>query len=306
MHLCIFKKEGMKIEMYKVVTIDLDGTLLNSFGEISTENIEELKRCIDNNVEVVLASGRVVSSIRNFANEIGNNNYLIAGNGSIVYDIRKEQVIYQNTIPKEKVLDIIKICEENSIYYSVYTDSFIVTKSLNYNILFYSKENLKKSNMEKTNINITQDIYSYINDLEENKVSKISICDKDKMIFSSILRRLRDIEGIDVLDVAHMSRKYIENGTEIVPVEFYYTEITNQNVNKWEAIKFLIDELQILPNEVLSIGDNINDKEMLENAGMGVAMGNSAPYIKELAKDVTLDNNENGVAEALKRYVNVV
>ena len=292
--------------MYKVVTIDLDGTLLNSFGEISTENIEELKRCIDNNVEVVLASGRVVSSIRNFANEIGNNNYLIAGNGSIVYDIRKEQVIYQNTIPKEKVLDIIKICEENSIYYSVYTDSFIVTKSLNYNILFYSKENLKKSNMEKTNINITQDIYSYINDLEENKVSKISICDKDKMIFSSILRRLRDIEGIDVLDVAHMSRKYIENGTEIVPVEFYYTEITNQNVNKWEAIKFLIDELQILPNEVLSIGDNINDKEMLENAGMGVAMGNSAPYIKELAKDVTLDNNENGVAEALKRYVNVV
>lgn len=288
--------------MYKIVTIDLDGTLLNSFGEISEENLQELRKCIQEGVEIVLSSGRVVSSIKNFANEIGNNNYLIAGNGSTVYDIINEKIIYQNAIPKEKVLKIIKICEENSIYYSVYTENFIITKSLNYNILFYSKENLKKSNMEKTNINIIEDIYSYVENMENNEISKISICDKDKMIFSSILKKLREIENIDVLDVAHMSRKYIENGTDVVPVEFYYTEITNENVNKWEAIKFLIDKLKILPEEVMSIGDNINDKEMLENAGMGIAMGNSAPYIKEMAKDVTLDNNANGVAEALKKF----
>lgn len=290
--------------MYKIVTIDLDGTLLNSFGEISEVNLNQLRKCINAGTEIVLTSGRVVSSIKNFANEIGGNNYLIAGNGSTVYDVKNEKVIYENTIPKEKVLKIIKICEENSIYYSVYTEKFIITKSLNYNILFYSKENLKKNNMEKTNINITQDIYSYLESMEDNKVSKISICDKDKVIFSSILKKLREIAGIDVLDVAHMSRKYIENGTDVVPVEFYYTEITNENVNKWEAIKFLIDRLKILPQEVIAIGDNINDKEMIENAGMGVAMGNSAPYIKELAKDVTLDNNENGVAETLKKYLN--
>lgn len=289
--------------MYKIVTIDLDGTLLNSFGEISEENLKQLRKCINNGVEIVLTSGRVVSSIKNFANEIGNNNYLIAGNGSTVYDIKNEKVIYENTIPKDKVLKIIKICEENSIYYSVYTEKFIVTKSLNYNILFYSKENLKKNTMEKTNINITQDIYSYVENMENGKISKISICDKDKIIFTSILKKIREIQGIDVLDVAHMSRKYIENGTDVVPVEFYYTEITNENVNKWEAIKFLIDKLKISQQEVISIGDNINDKEMLENAGMGVAMENSAPYIKELAKDVTLSNNDNGVAEVLKKYI---
>ena len=289
--------------MYKLITIDLDGTLLNSFGEISEENLIELRNCIDIGVEVVLASGRVISSIKNFANEIGNGSYLIAGNGSTVYDIKNEKVIYENTIPKEKVLKIIKICEENSIYYSVYTEKFIVTKSLNYNILFYSKENIKKNNMEKTNINISQDIYSYIENMENIKISKISICDKDKMIFSSILKKLREIEGIDVLDVAHMSRKYIENGTDVVPVEFYYTEITNENVNKWEAIMFLINKLNISPKEVIAFGDNINDKEMLENAGMGIAMDNSAPYIKALAKDITLSNNENGVAEALKKYI---
>lgn len=293
-----------RICMYKIVTIDLDGTLLNSFGEISKENLEELRNSINKGVEIVLTSGRVISSIKNFANEIGRNNYLIAGNGSSVYDINEGKIIYENVIPKEKALKIIKICEENSIYYSVYTENFIITKSLNYNILFYSKENLKKDNFEKTNINLVQDIYSYFEENENKKISKISICDKDKMVFSSIMKRLRAIEGIDVLDVAHMSRKYIENGTDVVPIEFFYTEITNENVNKWEAIKFLIEKLNILPTEVISIGDNINDKEMLENAGMGIAMGNSAPYIKEIAKDVTLDNNENGVAEALKKHLN--
>ncbi len=290
--------------MYKIVTIDLDGTLLNSFGEISKENLEELRNSINKGVEIVLTSGRVISSVKNFANEIGKNNYLIAGNGSSVYDINEQKIIYENVIPKEKALKIIKICEENSIYYSVYTENFIITKSLNYNILFYSKENLKKDNLEKTNINLVQDIYSYFEENENKKISKISICDKDKMVFSSIMKRLRMIEKVDVLDVAHMSRKYIENGTDVVPIEFFYTEITNENVNKWEAIKFLIEKLNILPTEVISIGDNINDKEMLENAGMGIAMGNSAPYIKEIAKDVTVDNNENGVAEALKKYLN--
>ncbi len=61
--------------------------------------------------------------------------------------------------------------------------------------------------MEKTNINIIEDIYSYVENIENNEISKISICDKDKIIFSSILKKLREIENIDVLDVAHMSRK---------------------------------------------------------------------------------------------------
>lgn len=289
--------------MYKIITIDLDGTLLNPLGEISEENIIELKKCIEKGIEIVLASGRVVSSIKNFANEIGSNNYLISGNGSTVYDIKNEKVIYQNTIPKEKVLQLIKICEENSIYYSVYTEKGIVTKSLNYNILFYHKENLKKINSEKTNIKIEQNIYEYVENLENNKISKISVCDKDKMVFKNILRKMKEIENLDILEVAHMSRKYIENGTEIVPIEFYYTEITNENVNKWEAIKFLIEKLDIKPEEVMAIGDNMNDKEMLENAGLGIAMGNAAPYIKEFANDVTLDNDNSGVAKAIEKYI---
>ena len=290
--------------MYKLIAIDLDGTLLNSYGEISDENKKAIKMALDKNVEIVLTSGRIINSIKNFANEVSANKYLISGNGALIYDIQKEEVIYDKYMDKSKVLKVIEICEENSIYYSVYTDkSGIITKSLNYNILFYHNENMNKPDNKKININITQNIYEYVKKSEIDKFSKISICDKDKIIFSSIIKKLRNIKKVDVLDVAHMSRKIIRTGTLNVPVEYYYTEIINEHVNKWEAIKFLINKLNIKPEEVMTIVDNINDKEMLENAGLGVVMGNSAPYIKKMGNVVVADNNSNGVAEAITKYL---
>ena len=77
-----------------------------------------------------------------------------------------------------------------------------------------------------------------------------------------------------------MSKKVIKSGTDEVPVEYCYTEITNENVNKWNAIEYIMKELNITKEEVIAIGDNINDKEMIENAGLGVAMGNSTRSYK--------------------------
>ena len=289
--------------MYKIVTIDLDGTLLNSRGEISENNIKILRKCIDKGIEIVLTSGRITSSILNFANLIGGTNYLIAGNGSCIYDINNKEVLYQNSLPKEKVLEIIKICEENSMYYSAYGEKSILTKSYNHSILFYAKENLNKVNKEKININITEDIFSYVKNSDNPKISKITISDNDKIVFTSMVKKLKNISHVDVLDVAHISRKIIENGTELVPIEFYYSEVMNENVNKWSAIERLIKKLDIKQEEVISIGDNLNDKEMLENAGLGIAMGQAAPYIKEFADFITETNENDGVGKALQKYV---
>ena len=96
-----------------------------------------------------------------------------------------------------------------------------------------------------------------------------------------------------------MTRKIIKAGTEEVSLEYYYTEITSENVDKWNAIEWLADKLDIRREEIMAIGDNVNDKLMIENAGMGVAMGNSAPCIKEIADKVVASNNEDGVAEAV-------
>ena len=156
---------------------------------------------------------------------------------------------------------------------------------------------------QKTNIKIVDDIYSYIENSENINVLKITICDDNEIIFGGIIRKLRQIKGIDVLDVAHMSRKRIKRGTEEIAIEYYYTEITSQNVNKWNAIKELSNILGIKDEEIVAIGDNINDKEMIEKAGLGIIMGNSAPYMKEFADVVVNDNNNDGVSDAIENYI---
>ena len=108
--------------MYKLIAIDLDGTLLNSHGEITENTKKILKKCSEKGIEIVLASGRPVDSIKVILDEIGCGRYFIAGNGALIYDIQEDKVIYENFLNKEKVLEIIKICEENSITYNVYED----------------------------------------------------------------------------------------------------------------------------------------------------------------------------------------
>ena len=289
--------------MYKLVAIDLDGTLLNSYGEVSNENKQAIKRAINKGVEILLSTGRIGNSVESIANELGANNYYISGNGSMLYNMKEEKIEYENFISKEKMLKLIKICDENSIYYSIYTENMVITKSLKYNVVFYNYENSKKAFDKRTNINIVQNVYEYVENLEDNKFLKITICDDSEIIFSRIIEKFKKINNIDVLDVSHMSRKIIKDGTEEVPIEYYYTEITNKNVDKWTAIEYLIEKINIKKEEVIAIGDNINDKLMIKNAGVGVAMGQSNPIIKEMADVVTQDNNNNGVANILNKIL---
>ena len=288
--------------MYKLVAIDLDGTMLNSYGMVTENTKQVIKNTINKGTEVIIASGRPIDSIKTIAKEIGSENYFIAGNGALIYDIKKDEIIYEKFMNKQKVLEIIKICEENSISYNIYTEKTIIAKGLKYNVLYYYKENLKKEENKKTNITIVEDVYEYIKNLENEKFLKITVCDETKSVFNSIIRKLRTVEDIDVLDVLHMSRKMIKQGTEDVPIEYYYTEISLKDVDKWNAIEYLANKMNISKDEIIAIGDNINDKEMIENAKVGIAMGQSTPVITEIADFVTSNNNEDSVAKALEKY----
>lgn len=290
--------------MYKLIAIDLDGTLLNSNGVVSNETKNVLKQIVNKDIKIVLASGRMIDSIKTIAKEIGGQKYLIAGNGSIVYDIENSQILYKNFLSKEKVLDVIKICEENSIFYNIYTQSEVLTPSLKYNVLYYNKENANREEKDRTKINIVDNMYEYIKNSEKEDFLKITICDEDRTIFNSIIRKVKQIKDIDVLDIEHMSRKNITNGTETVEISYSYTEVSAQNVDKWEAIKYISERENILSEEIIAIGDNINDKKMIENAGLGIAMKGSTPNITEIANIVTEENNNaDGVAKVLKEIL---
>lgn len=287
--------------MYKLIAIDLDGTMLNGYGVVTENTKKQIKRTIEKGIDVIIASGRPIDSIKTIANEIGSTKYFIAGNGALIYDIQKNDILYENYLNKEKVLEIIKMCEENSISYNVYTDKTILATALKYNVLYYYKENLKKAEDKQTHINIVENMYEYINKMKEEKFLKITICDENKSVFQSIIKKLNQIENIEVLDVSHMSRKLIQQGTEEIPIEYYYTEISAKNVDKWYALEILMSKLNIKKEEIVAIGDNINDKKMIEEAGLGVAMGQSNPTIKEIANYITDSNEQEGVATILEK-----
>lgn len=289
--------------MYKFVAIDLDGTLLNSYGEVTKDTKEALLKAKSQGVEIVLSSGRPISSTESLAKELGVDNYLISGNGAAVYDIKNQKLIWDRFLSKEQVLNIAKLCEENSFFYNVYTEDEVIANSLNYNVLFYHKENLKKIEEKRTHINVVQNIAKYIEDSGKDKFLKITVCDESQFIFNSIMKRLKAIDGIDVLETEYMSRKKIKSGTEDVNIQYYYTEVTNKNVNKWSAIEFLLNKMNINKEEVVAIGDNMNDIEMIQNAGLGIVMGNSNPKMKEIADEIVSDNNSEGVLEAFNKFI---
>ncbi len=289
--------------MYKLVVVDLDGTILNSYGEISETTKKSVKKCLEKGTKIVIASGRPIDSIKTIANELGLEEYFIAGNGALIYDLKKDGIIYENYMKKEKVLEIIKICEDNSIAYNVYTDKTILTTNLKFNVLYYYKENLKKEENKKTNVSIVENMYNYVKNLNEEKFLKITICDESATIFNSIVRTLKEINDVEILEVSHMSRKIIKQGTEEIPIEYYYTEISAKNVDKWDAVEYLARKLDIKNEEIIAIGDNINDKKMIENAGLGVAMEGSAPDVINVASIVTASNDNNGVAKILEKYI---
>lgn len=239
--------------MKKMIVVDLDGTLLNRYGIVPESTKQTIKETIDNENDVIIASGRPIDSIKAIAEEIGSKNYFIAGNGSLIYDIKNDEIIYEKFLNKQKVLEIIKICEENSIFYNIYTEETIITKQLKHNVLFYYKENLKKSEKDKTSITIVDNIIEYIKDSDNEKFLKITICDESKSVFNSVIRKLNTIQNIDILDVSHMSRKVIRQGSEDVSIEYFYTEISLAEVDKWNAIEYLMKKLNVPKEDVIAI-----------------------------------------------------
>lgn len=289
--------------MYKLVTIDLDGTLLNSYGRVSEHTKDVFKQAKKQGVELVLASGRPIKSTLSIAKELDIANYIVAGNGAIVYDVNNDEYIFDKFLSKDKVYQIIELCEKNSINYNIYTVEEIIARDLKYNTLFYHKENANKTIDKRTNITITENIKEYIEKLDKPNFFKITICDESEIIFKNILKKLKTIDNITVLDTAHMSNKTIRQGSHQVDIAYFFTEISAIGINKWEGISYLADKLGIDGSEVIGIGDNINDVEMIQGAGLGVAMENAAPYVKEQADYITKDNESDGVAYVIEKFI---
>jgi Cof subfamily protein (haloacid dehalogenase superfamily) len=223
---------------------------------------------------------------------------LISENGASIIDLKTNEIIYTNYISKELTNKVLDICDENSIYYMVYSQRELIVKSLKYMALFFYKQNYNP------NARIKQVVAGrdYI-DNTTSEITKLMICDEDRSVYRGIVKKLKEIDGIDVIPVPHISEKKIMLDGEEKTIKYSYADIAAKNCNKWSAVKYLAERLGIKKSEIIAIGDNINDMHMIYNAGLGVCMDNGSPHVKAIADVVAPSNDKDGVAQIVEKYV---
>ena len=284
--------------MYKLIAIDIDGTLLNSKGELTEKTKQVLKEATKKGIYIVLTSGRLTGKVKCFSDEIGADKYLIAENGASLINLQTGELEYSRYISKEVINKVLDVCQDNNIYYMVYTNKELIVKNIKHMAMFFHKQNFNPN----ARINTIVAGRDYIENVSD-AITKLMICDEDRSIYNNIVSKLNEISEIDVTPVPHISKKKLEIDGEEQEVTYSYADVSAKGANKWNAIHNLIEKLGILPSEVIAIGDNINDIKMIENAGLGVAMQNGSPHVRAIADVIAPSNNEDGVAYIVEKFV---
>ncbi len=269
---------------YKLIAIDMDGTLLNSRGEVSDRTRQAIYDAGKKGVYVVLATGRILKSAINHAIELELNKPIISSNGAIIVDENKN-IIYQRPMVSQSVKSVIEIGQSENVYFHFYDEMSFYSNIYVEDVLnFYNSDEAKKDGTE-----IKFNIFKKAEEIVSNKsinVYKFLFIDDDEKKLDRLKYRLRDVEDISICS------SWANN-----------LEVMDRDVSKGNGLKHLCNKLNILAKDVIAIGDNENDISMIEYAGLGVAMGNGVDEIKSASDLVTSTNDEDGVAKILEKYV---
>ena len=280
--------------MYKMIFLDLDGTVLNDCKEISKENIDLIRRTYnEKGIICVFATGRPLEYVDKICNSYDGflTNYIIASNGAIIRDNKNDEVIYKTSLTNAQILNLKNIfLEENADYMIVYTDKKQVlrearnTKALKDSAIIVNKKDSELKHIEDTIKN------------NPNLSSLLCMIGGDTSVLENIISRLREIEGIETPGIGNYSHK-----TKTYSFESKFIDVMKKGCSKKNAIYFLADKLKIKKEEIIVMGDGSNDLSMFEVVGHSVAMGNAPEDIKKIVDEVTDTNNEDGVAKFLEK-----
>jgi len=274
--------------MYKLICIDMDGTLLNSKKRISEVTINALKAAHNTGVQIVITTGRIYCNAAYYSDLIGVTSPVIAANGAIIREKDKEEPIYKAIIPQVVNLKILELCNKYKVYPNFQASNDIYGGNGLISFLLYYFVYKTKSKNHKVKIHGINSVekWNEILSVHEQEIIKCEIYDRHRSKINKIKEALQELDQLEVVSVGH-------NGIDI----------TCKNVCKGTAVKALADYYKIKRDEIIAIGDNDNDIEMIEYAGLGVAMGNSRTSIKNIADYVTATNDEDGVAKVINKFI---
>ncbi len=264
---------------YKILALDIDGTLTTSDKIITKETKEAVIRLQENGIKVIIASGRSEYGFRHIVDElefVKFGSYVMSFNGGRIINCATGEIVYDNPLALTYLPEIYEVAVENNL-----------------GIIGYENDCLISGN----GIDKYQEYDAWACKMKLKEVENFPVYFKkpfNKCLLTGEPEHLRE-----VLDNV---RKRFEGRLNIFLSEEFFIEVLPDNVHKAAALESFIHKLGVDRKELICIGDGANDITMIEYAGMGVAMANSNPLLIDKADYITDSNDNNGVLKAIKRF----
>ena len=237
--------------MIKLVASDLDGTIIDKAGSIYENNFKAINDLNKKNIDFVICTGKTYPIVKGMCSKF-NANYGIFGNGNEIINLKTGEEIYKQLLTPEQINSCISIAKEHKLHVHLYTNTEIITESLQYMDLRNYKLQQSKIYDSSLKITIIPDISQYL--LFNNpQVCKLVISSEKDL--SNVKDEILEKEDISVTTI----RKYGEYKDSIINKEYEYLDVSPKNINKNTALNILKNYLKINNDEVLAIGDNLND-----------------------------------------------
>lgn len=265
---------------YRVLVFDLDGTLTNSQKKVSARTREAVVRAREAGCEIVIASGRPVDGLMPIARELSMDRlggYAVALNGATIIDCCTGRPVYQKGIPRELIPGLCRYAREHDIPLLTYVPGREITDHPDH------PEVIKEAKWNNLPLSYTEDFEAAVPDPVEN----IMLID-DAEPLKKACEELNRLYG-DRLTIYCSSPTFME----VLPL----------GVHKAGALEIVLKQLGRKTEEMMAFGDAVNDREMLQMAGLGVCMANGDKEALAAADYVTASNDEDGVAQALEKFV---
>ncbi len=264
---------------YKILVLDLDGTLTNRKKEITPHTRDTLIQAQESGVKIVLASGRPTYGIVPLAEELRLSDfegYILSYNGGQIIDWTTKKMMYENVLDPQ-----------------VYPYLYDCAKSNGFTILSYKDEYIVSENAGNPYVQ---------HEAFLNRMDSITVPDFLSVINFPVPKCLivGDPEPLALLE--EKMKKELDGQMNVFRSEPFFLELVPNGIDKAGSLSVLLDKLNMRREELVAVGDGFNDLSMIKFAGLGVAMANAQDIVKESADYITLSNEEDGVASVVERF----
>lgn len=268
----------------KLIATDLDGTLMApDHITVTPRTYNALMSAHGKGVKIAIATGRTLSFTKNVIQQLPFIDYVVYSNGASVYDRNAGRDIYRNHISPEATQSVLKLLENMPIYYNCYYDGHILVQKDK--VEHYQNRDLLPAEFLDLFVSCSEEYDSLCREMKGKSAEIIAMYSVNEAQKHALVKEFKSHS-------LHI--------TSSLPNEF---EVTAPDVNKGTALEGLCRVTGYDLSEIMSFGDALNDREMLEKSGYSFAMGNACEECKKTAKYTALTNAEDGVARAVEEYI---